>query len=698
MPATQALPRSTARRRFLTITALAALLWLVLPSPSASAHATLLGSTPPAGYAVATPPTELTLDYDQPVSISATPLTLADTTGHGYRLGRAMVSLGNRRLSAPVPEHLPDGGYRLNWTVTAEDGDIVSGVIAFAVGTGAAIPAAGLSGGSIDSPLVIVARWVLFAGLALALGGLLGGVLTRRVIREADANVSNDVATDARGDDAPAVDVPAGVAVATVRATEHARNTPRPALPLGAALGTLATATLALNQASLDIGSLISAPAGRILAVELAAFLLTLLASIVAPARDGRAAQLVAAMPLLAVVAAEGFRAHPHADSPFWGTVLTMAHLLAVAAWIGALVHVLRVARHWRGQPGPTRLLVYDYSRIALVLVLLVIATGTLEAVIVLPSLAALIDTTYGLVLLAKLALVAAVVIVAALARRRLSRSLHRQGVPPLGRMVRTEAALLAAVLATTAVLVSVAPAGPASTELAAPPPPIGAIVPAGTLAGQITVIATASAGQLVVHMSTPDRDDLGADAGTPNTAAASPDYTVAGLLTAAGQPAHPLSLRGCGAGCFTTPVRWQQGDNQLRLSIAALPWQGGTADLDIPWPPHTDPTLLPRVLTTMNAVDHITLHEAVTSDYNGYPGDETTTSLSGTDFLATEPYASGGGNPVILGGGPDSTEIGLSYPEGEAIRLSVADDGRILREQDTTPNHLITITVEYPN
>jgi copper transport protein len=263
--------------------------------------------------------------------------------------------------------------------------------------------------------------------------------------------------------------------------------------------------------------------------------------------------------------------------------------------------------------------------------------------------------------------------------------------------MVRTEAALLVAVLATTAVLVSVAPAGPASTELAAPPPQVGVIVPAGTLAGQITVIATASAGELVVRMTSPDRDDLGADTGTPNTAAAPADYAVGAVLAADGQPAHPLSLQGCGSGCFTTPIRWKQGDNRVRLNIAAPPWQGGMADLDIPWPPRTEPALLPMVLATMRSVSQLTLHESVTSDYAGYPGDENTIALSGADFLATEPYASGGGNPVILGGGPDSTEIGLSYPEGQAIRLFVANDGHILREEDTTPNPQNTIAFEYP-
>lgn len=390
-------------------------------------------------------------------------------------------------------------------------------------------------------------------------------------------------------------------------------------------------------------------------------------------------------------------RAHPHADSPIWGTLLTVAHLLAVAVWLGALAHVLRTAHRWRAHTGPTRLLIYDYSRLALVLVLLVLATGTLEAVIVLPSLAALIDTTYGVVLLVKLALVAAVLTLAVLSRRRLGRSRRTAGVHPVGRAVRGEAAVMVGVLAAAAVLVSVAPARPVSTELAAPPPPVGVVVPAGTLAGQITVIATASAGQLVVRMTTPDRDDLGSDTATPTTGTPA-DYQVTATLTLTGQTPRTLALQGCGAGCFTAPVHWRTGTNQISLTIAAPPWHGGTANLDIPWPPHPDSALLAGTLAAMHAVPEVTLHEAVTSDYTGYPGTEQTSSLPGPEFLATEPYVSGGGNPVILGTGPDETEIGLGFPEGEAIRLFVGADHRILREEDTTPGHLITITFEYPS
>jgi len=44
----------------------------VVSAPTATAHATLLASTPPSGYAVATAPTEVTLDFDEAFSIGVT--------------------------------------------------------------------------------------------------------------------------------------------------------------------------------------------------------------------------------------------------------------------------------------------------------------------------------------------------------------------------------------------------------------------------------------------------------------------------------------------------------------------------------------------------------------------------------------------------------------------------------------------------
>jgi copper transport protein len=384
---------------------------------------------------------------------------------------------------------------------------------------------------------------------------------------------------------------------------------------------------------------------GPLIMVEAAAFLVSLALAFVvrAPrlavlrhASGGQVLAVVVTQPLIAVAVAEGLRAHPHAHSPVLGFVVTVVHLLAVAVWLGALVHVVRVARRWRGDAGWARLLGHDYARLAVILLVVVLASGTVEAILLLPGFAAVVDTTYGVVLVVKVGVVVGVIVLAVVGRRRLRRTPLASAGGPFGRAAWVEIAGLVGVLVVTALLVSVAPPGPTTTALAAPPAPSGLVVPAGTLAGEVTVLAQASTGELVAHLSTPD------DGGQSGV-------QVAATLTLAGDTTHPLNLAGCGQGCYTAPVNWRTGTNGVSLTITAAPWHGGIAHLDIPWPPRSDPALLPAVLAAMRAVPHVAVREATTSDYSGNPGTEQPLPSSGAQFVDAEPYATGGGNPLVL-------------------------------------------------
>jgi len=177
--------------------------------------------------------------------------------------------------------------------------------------------------------------------------------------------------------------------------------------------------------------------------------------------------------PLIAVVIAEGLRAHPDAYSPGWGAVLTVVHLAAAAVWVGALVQVVRAARAWRGQGGASSRALRRYARLALALFALVVSTGTLASVLVLQRPADLLGTAYGRVLTGKLLLVAVVIALAFAGRRRVSSKPPMVGAEP-GRSTRLERSVLLAVLAITALLVSLPAPRPVATVLTLPPPPVG--------------------------------------------------------------------------------------------------------------------------------------------------------------------------------------------------------------------------------
>jgi hypothetical protein len=201
---------------------------------------------------------------------------------------------------------------------------------------------------------------------------------------------------------------------------------------------------------------------------------------------------------------------------------------------------------------------------------------------------------------------------------------------------------VLVAVLATSAVLVSTPLA---STQVPAPSPPHGLVVPLGTLTGQIGVSASASQRQLVVRLSTPRRGDYYAPQPPP-------DRTLSGqTLTNRSGTAAP-QFRGCGPGCFVSTVSWCDGDNVLTLHVDAPSWRAAA-----PAPPRRN--------------------------------DSTST---GPCFLSQEPYASGAAPIAVRISQPGQpVRLALGYPAAAInVALTLDTDGRISTETLTDRTHLI--------
>ncbi|HEY1620885.1 MAG TPA: copper resistance protein CopC [Streptosporangiaceae bacterium] len=461
--------------------AVAGILLAVL-APQASAHATLLFTSPADGSAVPAAPAVITLTFNEKVSFSGTPVTLAGAGGRKEGLGAPRLSQGRSLVTVPVAERLPDGVYTVTWQVISADGDLVGSQFRFAVGPSPAtlgsIAAAAAPSSPGQWPTALL-RWLLFAGLAVALGGLAGRALGAWL----------------RGG---AGGTPAG----TVRG-----SLPAPWALGGSLLGAAASAGLAaidLGSGSLASGlehfsipRLLAGTAGVIIAVEFAAF-----ACAAVLARLRRPAW--AAVPLLAVVVAEGLRAHPEDVVPAAGALLTGAHLLAAALWAGLLLYVVRAAVAWRASPAAVHGLIKAYARVAAWLFVLVVATGVIEALLLVP-LADLFTTDYGRVLVIKAALVGAAAALAVAGRLWLRRK-PAAGAGP-ARVTRIEAGTLAVVLAAAAALTTFAAPSLATSGGSLPfaPPASGPVVPLGGLAGDVSIYAAASAGQLVLTLSAPE-------------------------------------------------------------------------------------------------------------------------------------------------------------------------------------------------
>ena len=661
-------PRAAAQTGRLAVLAVLALGWLLGAAGPASAHPALVSSTPGAGYAVTDPPPEIALAFNEPVTLPDRPLVVVDGDGRQIRLRVTTTQGGSGLVGAPETP-LAVGAYEATYRVVGTDGDLISGTFAFGVATpvGAAGTSDrdGVSGGAATESVPVgttVLRGLLFLGVAVALGG---ACIAWRV----------DEATG--GLPGPRPLVRAGSTVALL-----------------AALGLLA----GLRSAGGLLAAATSPGVGRLLGLQALALALAVLLA----RRPGRG--LLSGLMLLIVVALEGARAHPGEADGALGAVLTVTHFLAGALWLGGLVHVLRLAAAWRSHPEAVRVAARTYARNALVLFVLVSATGTVSALRLLPDPADWTGTTYGRLLLVKIAVFLLVVALAVAARRRLrvhapapSADLRPAPVDgpvavplavpasrrPLGRVAAVETAALAAVVLAAAAVTTVTPARlvPVSSLLAAP---VGPTVRVAERAQQVTVAVVASQGRVELRAKAPDD-------GTP------PRIRLDGRVAGPSGDGRALKLDGCGPSCWTAPVEWAPGTNVLSLDVAADRYEGGSVSIPVSWPAVPAPGLLRRVQDAMGARAVIDTVETVTSGFGVVLPHRS--RRTGQEFLAGQPWAEGGAADATVAEGDDGRRTLLfALPAlGYHFALRLDDQDRIVSERIVTPNHLLTREYRYP-
>ncbi|MCW2619790.1 MAG: copC [Modestobacter sp.] len=391
------------RRLFPAIVLVCALLGVgllvdVLTARPASAHASVVTTTPADGARLPTPPAQVTIQFDENISLGAGYARVLD--GNGDRVDTGSVDVRDGRVTVPLRSDLPDGGYVVTYRVVSADSHPVSGAFSFVVGNGQPVPAGSVgTGDAIDPGVAVVlplARWLGYAGLVLGLGVPLalatcwpGGWAVARLRRAALGG--------------PAAVVGGGVLLLLAQGPYAA----------AAGLGSLLDTQL--------LGSTLDSAYGRTLLARIA--LAVLLAVVLARGwrRDrppGTALLAVAgvlAAGLVVTVAAVG---HPVAGSlPALAVAVSAVHVAAMSGWLGGLVVLFAGAL--RGNT-PTRELdtvLPRWSRLAGGYIGALVVTGVLQAVREVGSFSALVNTSYGWVLLAKLAVVLLVVVAALVSR-----------------------------------------------------------------------------------------------------------------------------------------------------------------------------------------------------------------------------------------------------------------------------------------
>lgn len=622
---------------------------VLLPAVAAIGHAFQVDHQPAHGARLRAVPDTVALQLSEPVVVERTEIRVRrGSAGPAVHGGLRTASQG-RVVQTPLRTS-EEGIYVVSWhVVSAVDGHESAGEFAFAVGDVVGDLPGTQQAAEPLSPWAVGGSWLLFAGLALATGGL----VSDRFLPLYPSQRSFLV-----------LPIRLGLLGATAGAVTHV---------VGDSLTNTAAVTLT-NTAAVT-ASLTSRP---VVVASSTAFVLAL-ALALSPFKRARLAVvcLVAVVPGLWAA-----RSHAAAVGGVAAGVVDAVHVAAGALWVGSLAVVAMLLWRARHAPAPPRLhLVRSYARMALWLVGVVAVTGVVSAVHLLDGLGDLRTSGYGMVLVVKVAVVAAAVGVAAVAH---TRGLRRGHVGVLRRATTAEAGLLAAVLVATALLAGLGPPAAQATAdtLLGPPALQGPVVRAAGLAGSLTVGVVAGDDELQVEVFSPS----GALEGTE---------VQVGVQLPDGRQVD-LDPRGCGDGCVTQRLALPDGVTTVAVEATAPDWRGGRFVGELSWPPAPEqPSLLREVVARMRAVEQLELVEEVSSG-PGAQGAPTRASLSGEAFVDTMPYGAGEAVGVRRVRGASDT-IEFAMPASRMwFTLHLDEHGRVSRQRLVTPGHEIHHRIYY--
>jgi copper transport protein len=456
----------TVRRR-LGLVSLAAAAALALPAV-AWAHAALLRTVPEASRTVNTPPKQVSLTYSEAVEPRFAIVSVTDAAGHQQTAGPPRRSPTDPNTLLVPLKHLPEGWYLVYWRVISADGHPVRGAFTFAVGPNPGpapqfvIPS---TSETAATPGLLVLRWATFLSFMAAVGlFVLRTVIARPAGRIEDASLR-----------------PLSMAFGAAMAV---------ALIMTPIYVVASTAKFALRSA-FDLGTVIplarDSAFGRSfldLYLVLALFALAggIAIAIDRPERRLRStAELLALGGALASIAAvclvPGLAGHAAQTSPRGLTLaLDWLHVAAASVWIGGLIGLLVL---WftlgRARVRALAAVVPRFSRVAFGSVVVLVGAGIGSAIIHLPTLATLWDTSFGKSLVLKIGLLACALLLGAVnllrTTPRLAASADR---PELGasatallrRTVSGEVLLLAGAVFGAALLTSLPPPAKALAEI----------------------------------------------------------------------------------------------------------------------------------------------------------------------------------------------------------------------------------------
>lgn len=562
---------------------LVATVGIVLVPGGASAHAILTSSQPEAGQRLGTAPGVVVLEFSEPVNPRLTRATVIDPTGRTFTGGVVQ----GQELRVALDTNAP-GVYTVRWvSVSTLDGHTIRGSFQFGVGVspqGGPVEAAQTAPGPSDLAIALL-RWLEYLELLWTVGILLLNRLSRRPGDLAELELLGAVGVLLRN----------GL-VRTPEELPWVRR--RPVLPIAIAL--LSGVAVVLAEGFVAAGSSSLGDVWSYLTTGLPGWarssrLLLEAGALVCAFAWPRIVWLLLSASIVALAAS----GHGAAISPqWWGITVDAVHLLAAGVWAGGILALatVRPPGGWRSEKA--RKLLLRFSPFALTAFAVTVAFGAIQSIGELGSFGALFGSSYGQVLLVKVALVALMLPLSLHAWRRRRPHLRIEGA--LAVVVVAAAALLAAFPVPPSRLVEEEAARRVAASMSGLP-----------TSGQQELTMGGHAGQVLVGL-------------TLRPARPGPDEVFVYLMPLEGNRAaadlraalqvgtRTVALTRCGDTCRRGAAKLT-GDETVRVSVAGP--KGGVATFEIPrLPPPDGSSLVARMMTDMHELKTYRYDETLSS------------------------------------------------------------------------------------
>ncbi len=409
-------------RNFLRTVFVAVVCVLCAPAAMASAHAVLDNSVPTSGATLEDTPLQIVLDFDESVESSLGYIRLFSSSGKRVQLPAVKADASDASIIRVVPPTLEQDSYVAVYRVISADGHPVEGAITFRVGAGAVSNLASVIETALQdsetSNAVKVAmalmRLISYIAVSVVLAGiflLLGSDAARKGLNRAVVLAGSVL----------------GLSTALLYLL-HGMNTS------GGSWAQIANLSVAKDVFATQVGE-------SLFVRIVASFLLVCIVA--------RWGNFVAVFAFVILPFTYAFAGHAAVDSPAALTIALLAlHVAAVGVWCGGLILLIFV------KDIRTTSIVEWFSQRAAALIALVVATGVVQALLLMNGIGNLTKTSYGKALIAKVCVVGVMLICAAIVRRRF----YESGVSRLRAVLCAEVVVGLVVLSITSGMVAASP------------------------------------------------------------------------------------------------------------------------------------------------------------------------------------------------------------------------------------------------